>query len=582
MSIKGMTTASESWAELSRQDAGGSGAAPWMGLIPDGVLVVDRQGRIVDCNQALSEMCGWSQEALSGQLLVELLPPEVRGHHHRHLQDFFAAPRQRAMGGVAQLALCHRDGHEVPVDISIGSLVHAGQVLALAVVRDVSEAAARHAQERYLALHDELTGLYSRHLFGELLDKALQRCQRSGDSVAVLLIDLDDFKAVNDGHGHQVGDLMLKDMAERMRGQLRKGDALARLGGDEFAVILQDEVNQESVAAVALKLLQALGQPWHSGLHEAYPSASIGLAFAPQDGQDAVTLLRHADVAMYRAKDAGRGTYMPFDADMALQLRDRTLLRGRLQRALESDQGLALHYQPQLDAQSGCVTGVEALLRWTDAELGPVAPDRFIAVAEASGLIHTLGDWVMAQACAQVTAWHEQGLHLQVSVNVSLHQLRQPGFVQRLRHLLQRAGVRPGMLELEITETAAMNQFEASHAVLDELAALGLPLALDDFGKGYSSLAHLRQIPVQRLKMDRSFITQLPGQPSDQVMVRAIIALAKALDKTVVAEGVETQAQRELLQHEGCDTLQGWLFARALPAQDIPEAVAQLNAKAWR
>ncbi|MCX2862434.1 EAL domain-containing protein [Paucibacter sp. PLA-PC-4] len=541
-------------------------------LLPDGVLIIDGQGLIVCANAALAELSGREPQALLGQPLALLLPPEQRARHLQHIGYFFAEPRSRAMGRVQELSLWHSEDRAVPVDISLGRFCSAEGDHALAVIRDISQIQAMHAQARYLAMHDKLTGLYSRHMFGELLAQAVEHTRRSGQPMAVLLIDLDDFKAVNDGHGHHVGDALLKEVARRMRAVLRGCDALARLGGDEFAVLLREQADVVAATTVAHKLVEAISRPWQFAHQESYPGASIGVVFAPNDGEDAETLLRRADMAMYRAKEAGRGTYAVFDLGMARQMEERVLLQGRLKKTLDGT-GLRLHYQAQLCAVSGRVVGVEALLRWHDAELGEVAPARFIAVAESSGLIQGLGDWVMDAACRQIALWRGQGLALRVAVNVSVHQLRQPGFADRIQGLLERWQLPPALLELEITETAAMTHHDQAQAQLERVAALGVQLALDDFGTGYSSLSHLRQMPVSRLKMDRDFIQGITHNPQDAVLARAIIGLAKTLGKTVVAEGVETAAQQAFLQQQGCDELQGWLFARALPAEEIPALV---------
>ncbi|MCH7342803.1 EAL domain-containing protein [Pelomonas sp. CA6] len=545
-------------------------------LLPDGVMVVDEQGMVLRANAAMEALSGYPSEALVGQPLTLLLPPEQRQRHQRHLQQYFVRPRSRAMGRVPELSLWHREGHGVPVDISLGMFRRGEQTLTLAVVRDMRAIEAMNARLRHLAMHDSLTELFSRAMFGELLTQAVEHTRRGGLPVSVLLIDLDDFKSVNDGHGHHVGDELLREVAQRMRRVLRASDTLARLGGDEFAVLLRDQSDAGHTLAVAQKLVDTLSQPWQTRHHEIFPGASIGIVFAPHDGEDADTLMRHADMAMYRAKEAGRSTYAVFDARMAHQMEEKTLLHGRLKRAIEGN-ALRLHYQPQLCARSGQVVGVEALLRWSDPELGEVTPGRFISVAENSGLIQRLGDWVIEAACAQIARWRWQGLALRVAVNVSAHQLRQPHFADRLQQSLERWDVPPSLLELEITETAAMTHREQAEVLLGRLAEMGVALALDDFGTGYSSLGHLRQMPVTRLKMDRAFIQGVTHDEADATLTRAIIGLARTLGKTVVAEGVETEAQRDFLQREGCDELQGWLFARAVPAEEVPALLGRLN-----
>ncbi|TXI25426.1 MAG: EAL domain-containing protein [Roseateles sp.] len=547
-----------------------------LNLLPDGALVVDAEGQVLFANAAMQALCGHSPAALAGGPLTRLLPPEYREHHHLHMQRFLAQPQRRAMGQVPALHLWHRDGLRIPVDISLGLLRRGAQALTLAVIRDTRDLEAMHARLRQLAMHDSLTGLFSRAMFGELLAQAVGQLQRGGPPLAVLLVDLDDFKAVNDGHGHHVGDALLQEVARRMRQVLRQGDALARLGGDEFAVLLRDASEAGQALWVAQKLVETLSQPWQASHHEIFPGASVGIVFAPQDGADADTLMRHADLAMYRAKEAGRNTYAVFDQRMARQMEERTRLHGRLKRAIEGD-ALRLHYQPQLCARRGTVVGVEALLRWHDPVLGEVAPVRFIAVAEQSGLIQRLGDWVLEAACRQIAQWQAQGLWLRVAINISAQQLRQPHFAARLQQTLARWQVAPQWLELEITETAAMTHREQAEELLQQLADLGVALALDDFGTGYSSLGHLRQLPISRLKMDRSFIQGITHEAADAMLARAVIGLARTLGKTVVAEGVEQEAQREFLCREGCDELQGWLFSQAVPAEEVPALLQRLG-----
>lgn len=580
----------DEFAELALMpvpEPGGSGVAPapqpwdgsrrWIDLMPDGVLVVDREGLICCANQAMQELSGHAPAALEGQALNVLLPPALRARHGAHLQAYFAAPHSRAMGRVQALNLWHAEGRERPVDISLGLCRFEQRPCTLAVIRDMSHFQALQAQLRHQVMHDGLTGLYSRQMFGELLGRALEQSARSGQPTALLLIDLDDFKSVNDGHGHHVGDALLREVARRMRRSLRQSDVLARLGGDEFAVLLPELLDAEHALRVAEKLVQVLTRPWRQQHHELTPGASIGIVLLPRDGQDADTLMRRADLAMYRAKEAGRGCYAVYDAEMSRRVEEKLRLQARLKLALQSPDGggLSLHYQPQVAAEGGHVVGLEALLRWRDAELGDVSPARLIAVAESSGLILPLGDWVLVQACSQLAQWREQGqAMLRISVNVSPHQLRQPGFEQRLLELLQAHAVPAGMLELEITESAAMAHREQASDLLERIAALGVPLALDDFGMGYSSLGHLQQLPVCRLKLDRSFIRGLPGHSQDAALTRAVIGLARSLGKSLVAEGVETAAQHSFLAGEGCELLQGWLFAPALPPAELPAWLA--------
>ncbi len=545
-------------------------------LIPDGVLVVDPCGIIVGVNAEIQQLSGYGAGELIGRPLSRLLPPEQRHRHDRHLKGFFKSPHSRPMGRLPSLNLWHSDGYLVPVDISLRLIRSADSEFVLALVRDMREIVALNARLHELALYDALTGLYTRPMFGELLDQAIASSQRNGLPLALLLIDLDDFKTVNDGHGHHVGDELLLEVARRMRHVLRKSDALARLGGDEFAVLIRELHDSEHALAVADKLLQELDLPWRRDFCEIVPGASIGLAFYPRDGADSESLLRHADMAMYRAKSAGRARCCVFDQTMALAVQERARILNRMRQAVRQHD-MRLVYQPQVSARSGRVVCLEALLRWDDAEFGPIPPDKFIPIAESSGLIHELGDWVMNEAARQAALWRLQGLSLKVAINVSPHQLRQPSFPETLSQLIERWDIPGSSLELEITETAAMTQLDRVEALLASIVDLGVTLAMDDFGTGYSSLGALRALPVGRLKLDRSFIRGLDDSPSDRAFVRAIIQLTQNLGKALVAEGVETHRQLDFLVSEGCDEIQGWLYAKAVDAEAIPSLVAAIE-----
>lgn len=556
----------ESWREQVR----------WIDLVPDGVLIVNQSGDIVAANAAIQAMSGKGWSELAGQPLSVLLPPEVRGRHGGHLRSFFARPVLRPMGEVSDMALRHQDGHDVSVDISLGVFDIGAHSVALAVVRDITQMKALHARNEYLAMHDALTGLYSCSMLNDLLTRAVMQSLRGGKPLALLLVDLDDFKAVNDGHGHHVGDALLRELANRMTSVLRGSDVVARLGGDEFAVLLHDQADTQATLAVVEKILGVIREPWTSGHHEVFPSASIGVVFAPADGSSGDLLLRHADIAMYRAKAAGRGSYLMYDSQMARDVEERVRIQGRLMRALQEDT-LQLHYQPQIEATTGTVAGVEALLRWTDPELGTVSPSVFVNVAEQCGLILPLGDWVLDRACRQFAQWRDEGLVLRVSINVSAHQLKQLSFGEKLSQCLERWQVPAHMFELEITESSAMSSGEHTCRLLSDAVARGVSLALDDFGVGHSSLGQLRALPITRLKLDRSLVNGVVEDERDAQMARAVVALAKGLGMMVVAEGVETEAQCSFLRQEGCHELQGWHFAPAVPPVEIPSLVKRLD-----
>jgi diguanylate cyclase (GGDEF)-like protein/PAS domain S-box-containing protein len=536
---------------------------------PDGIVVVDPQGRIFLANRALCLMTGYSLAELLGQPIAMLLPPAVRSSHGAKVHHFFARPHARAMGMMTKLDIWRKDGTPLGVDISLGHGHRCGQPCAMAFIRDVSGVRDLQAQMDFQATHDRLTGLYNRWMFGEQLEQAIHQSQRSGLPLAVLLIDLDDFKAVNDGHGHAAGDEVLKEVARRLRAVLRAGDSLARLGGDEFTVLLRDLKDPSDALQVASKVVHTLSQPFSLQHFTVYPGGSVGVVCAPQDAEDADTLMRFADLAMYQAKENGRSTYATYAPNMSYRLDEKILLHERLKQALDNGL-LTLHYQPQLVLPEGRMVGVEALLRWHDSELGDVSPERFIPVAESTGLMQALGDWVLETACRQIATWHQQGLNLRVAVNVSVQQFRQRDLVDRVSFLLQRWQVPPHLLELEVTESVAMIDTAQAAAMLGQLTALGVSVALDDFGMGHSSLAYLRDLPVSRLKIDRTFIRGVMHSDSDAVLAKAVIGLARTLGKTVVAEGVETQEQLDFLCQHNCQSYQGWLFSKAVAAHEVP------------
>ncbi|MBV8471639.1 MAG: GGDEF domain-containing protein [Burkholderiaceae bacterium] len=533
---------------------------------PDGILVVDAQGIILRANATMEIITGYPPEALKGKPLDIFLAPDMRIQHVSYFKQFFIRPQRRAMGKVAHLKLMRNDGTPVPVDIAINEGILNGEVAAVAFIRDLSVFLQLESKIEYQATHDSLTGLYNRYAFQNQMRSALLRGQRRKCSLALLLLDLDDFKEVNDSYGHFAGDEVLMETSKRLRSELRDGDILARLGGDEFVILLPEIEAPENAIAVARKLLLNLSKPYKVEGFEMNPSASIGISIFPDDAQSTETLMRYADLAMYRAKTQGRNSYALYDVQMGLQIQEKMHVRDRLKIALLTEGALRLEYQPQVDVASGAMRGVEALLRWQDQELGNVPPDKFIPIAEVTGLIHPLGDWVLEQACQQLLAWRLEGIDLAVSVNISALQFRRDDLDRFLKSLLERYDIDPRHLELEITETVAMADPERTREVLLQLCALGVSVALDDFGTGYSALSYLRHLPVKRIKIDRTFMRAVPFDKEQTILVQAILSLAHTLDLHVVAEGVETQEQLQFLAQHRCSTYQGWLYAKALPA----------------
>ena len=427
---------------------------------------------------------------------------------------------------------------------------------------------ARGEHIEYLANFDPLTGLPNRNLCMNRLEQALLQARRTQSKLGLMFLDIDRFKYINDNFGHAFGDSVLKEFGSRLIAILRDGDTVARLGGDEFVIILADIKDPEDAACVAMKILEAFLPPVSVNERELHVTSSIGVSVYPEDGIEADMLLKHADVAMYRAKGQGRNCFQCYAPEMGARAVERVKLEHALHHALENNQ-FELHYQPQVDLKSGHVKSVEALIRWHHPELGSVAPNRFIPLAEETGLIIPIGEWVLKTACAQAGAWRQAGHWLTVAVNVSGRQFQQKNMPQLVQSVLMASGLDARCLELELTESMLMNDSEATVQILGHLKAIGVRLSIDDFGTGFSSLSYLTRFPIDIIKIDQSFISGLAKKPEAASITLAVIALAKALSLKTVAEGVETVEQLEFLHANGCDAIQGYYFSRPLPADQM-------------
>ena len=527
--------------------------------------VYDREThRFLEVNEAAIQKYGYTREEFLGMTIFQIRSPAEADR----LSADLAAERsdlQTSQDWKHQL----KDGREIEVEILSHALGFAGRQAVLVVAHDITERKRLERQLTQQAFHDPLTGLANRTLFVERLEQALARSVRRGKPVAVLFLDLDRFKLINDTFGHSRGDQLLVEVARRLAGCLRLEDTAARLGGDEFTVLLEEVSSLEVPRQVAERIRQALEAPFYIEGQQVFVSVSVGIALGSGTQHKAGELMRNADIAMYRAKNAGRSRVEVYEASMGAQAPEYLRLEADLRRALEREE-LRLFYQPQLDLRTAQVVGLEALLRWEHPERGLVSPAQFIPVAEETGLIVPIGRWVLETACREAKSWQEI-TPLRIAVNLSMRQFRHPRLVEEVAEVLDQTGLEPGLLELEITESVVMEDAEATVETLERLKRLGVALAVDDFGTGYSSLGYLKRFPVGVLKIDCSFVRDLVQTQRDQAIVGAVMGLARALGLKVVAEGVETSAQLERLRTLGCDLAQGYYFAKPMPSDAVTE-----------
>jgi len=535
----------------------------------DAVFARDLEGNFIEGNRALERLTQYSRAELQALQRRSLVVPEERARNRVHFDKALEGRPQN----FRSLLRC-KDGTVVEVDVAYVPILVKGRVVGVyGIVRDVTEAANYQRHIAYLASHDELTGLANRTLLSDRLRHAVE--QRGAQQFAVLYMDLNRFKMVNDSLGHDKGDLLLKMTAERLRSVVREGDTVARLGGDEFVVVLEHIDAIEHVAKVADSLLRAVAQPFLLDGHELTISTSIGCSVYPRDGRDPATLLKHADLAMYQAKELRLGSFRFFDPAMNVTMLERLLTESGIKRALERGE-LVLHYQPRFDALTGMIIGVEALVRWKHPERGLIAPENFIPMAEELGIIGAVGEWVLFTACRQNRDWQSAGLTpVRIAVNISGYQISEPGFADLLVRVLSETGLDASCLELEITETSLMQNIEMSVTTLQMIKSTGVSISIDDFGTGYSSLAYLKKLPIDTLKIDKSFIHDLLNDPDDDAIVSATIALAHNMDLQVVAEGVTTAAQTAFLLQRNCTAMQGYLFSHPVPAEEMTRSLQE-------
>jgi diguanylate cyclase (GGDEF)-like protein len=556
--------------------------------LPDLLLRIGRDGTILELREPSGFNRVFSPARLLAQRIGEVFPTDVSEPIMEHLNDAF-------MRGEMQFF-----EHKLEMDDHVSyydwRIVNSGLDEALAIVRDITERKRTEERVFQLAYHDPLTGLLNRHSFKEHLTQALAQAQRNERFVATLFLDIDRFKRINDTLGYNIGDLLLQGVADRIQECVRKSDktarnvdngnstSISRLGGDEFTVLLPEIKTVQDTAKVAQRILETLSRPQVIAGHEIFVTGSMGITVYPLDGEDADTLLKNADAAMYNAKEQGRNTFQFYSESMNASSVKRLTLENSLRKALDRGE-FQLHFQPQVDIRTGRITGTEALLRWKHPEIGLVSPGEFIPLAEETGLIVPIGEWVLSASCLHNKALQDMGLPpKRVAVNISSLQFRQQSLIKTITNALKDSGLDPAYLELELTESAIMKNMEESSRLLGELKSMGVRVAIDDFGTGYSSLSYLKRFPLDTLKIDRSFIRDIPGDQDNAAIAAAIIAMAHSLNLEVIAEGVETEKQFAFLSDQGCDEVQGFLFSPALPREEIenylraePEVIARVG-----
>lgn len=534
----------------------------------DGIFSKTLDGVIVSWNKGAERLYGYGAEEIKGQSVSILIPPERSAESSQIIEKLRRGQHVQHYETVR----VHKDGRRINISLTASPMRDSisQEITGVSVVaRDITEKKRSESRMLHMAQHDALTGLPNRTLFRDRLSQAIAYARRGGHQVAVLFIDLDHFKDINDSLGHQVGDHLLRMTAERLQHCLREGDTIARLGGDEFVVSLPVLADSTAAMTIAGKILEALREPFLVDTHELHVGGSIGISLYPIDGEDTDTLMRAADTAMYHAKDRGRDGYQFFTSQLNDAAQRRLLIGGRLHQALKNGE-FTLNYQPQVDLGSGKIFAAEALLRWEQFDLGPIPVSEFIKIAEDTGSISAIGEWVLREACRQACRWRDSGYPaVKIAVNFSPQQFHRAGFAELTEKVLKETGLAADTLEIELTEGVLMTQSHENVSILEQLVAMGVRLTVDDFGTGYSSLAYLQRFPVNTLKIDRSFVGGIGRDAGDTTIVAAIIAMAESLNLRVIAEGVETREQVTFLKSHGCHAAQGFYFSKAVTDDDF-------------
>ena len=530
------------------------------------IMITDRNGVIEYINPWFSRITGYESDEIVGKTPGVLRSGETHPETHKRMWDTILSGKE----WTGELHNTKKNGETYWCLETISPLKNEQDEVThfIAVTEDISERKQTEQTIRHLAFHDPLTGLPNRRLFNDRLHQAAAMRHRKDSAFALMLLDLDRFKTVNDTLGHEIGDALLKAVAARLLSTARQGDTLARMGGDEFALIALEISQPEDMARLAEKVISILHEPFHLYGHELYVTTSIGVTLYPSDAADAEALIKNADIALYRAKDLGRNNFQFFTGDMNAAMMQRLRLESAMRWAVERGEFM-LHYQPQVDVVTGKIHGTEALIRWRHPEFGMVSPAQFIPLAEETGMIVQIGEWVLRTACAQAKAWQRQGVPIPVAVNLSARQFHQGDLAQTIADILKEFELAPDLLEVELTEGILMEDTSQTGSILDRLHGMGVQISIDDFGTGYSSLSYLKRLPIQVLKIDQSFVRDIHTDPDDRAIVTAVIALAHSMKLKVVAEGVETQEQLAFLREYSCDSMQGYLFSRPVSGDEV-------------
>jgi diguanylate cyclase (GGDEF)-like protein/PAS domain S-box-containing protein len=536
--------------------------------IGDAVLSTDLQGKVTYLNVVAEKITGWTREEAAGKDIEEVFVIVDASTREPCVNPLRAAiKKNRTVQLTPNCLLIRRDGTEFAIEDSAAPIhdQHGLATGAVIVFHDVSVARAMGAEMSHMAQHDTLTNLPNRTLLQDRLTQAIATASRNDSRIAVLFLDLDGFKHINDSLSHATGDRLLQAVAKRLLAAVRTSDTVCRLGGDEFVILLSEVAHAGDAGVKARKILSALSAPFEMEQNTLRITGSIGVSTCPEDGQSAELLIRNADLAMYQAKEKGRSNYQFYEKGMNVRAVERQSIEGDLRCALEKDE-FVMHYQPKIDLKTGAITGVEALIRWNHPERGLVGPLQFISIAEDCGLMLPIGKWVLRESCRQAKAWQDAGLPpVEMAVNVSSVEFRNDEFLKGISTILKETGLEPRYLELELTESVLMQHAEFSVPVLQKLKAMGVRLAIDDFGTGYSSLSYLRQFPIDTLKVDQSFIHEINDDTDDATIISAVINMGCRMKHRVIAEGVETAEQLAFLRAHGCDEGQGYYFGRPMP-----------------